>query len=95
MTKTESLRLASRAHSLPYWHGGWVFSAPWNSKDLSGPVTESRATDYGACRQMRACAVAAVALELMGWDWYDADRRAWELAPGNARDIVNRALATA
>lgn len=95
MSKTRALRLASQAHSLPYWHGGWVFTSPWNTKDLNGPVTESRQADYWVCRQARACAVATVALELMGWDWYAAQSRAHSLAPGSARDIVNAALTTA
>lgn len=92
ISKTKALRLAAKAHSQPYQHGGWKYTAPWSTKDLQGARTEISCQDYWQARQNRACSVAAVALELMGWEWYDASEIAKTLG-GSARSIVEKALA--
>ena len=92
MTKTEALRIAQKAHSQPYQHGGWKFTAPRSIMPLSGQVSEVSCRDYWHARQERAGAVAAAALHLMGWDWYDAHRAVEWAQPGNARDLVNGLL---
>ena len=94
MTKTEALRIAQKAHGQPYQHGGWKFTAPRSIVPLSGQVSEVSCRDFGHARQERAGAVAAAALQLMGWDWHDAFMAVEREHPGNAQALVNAALAS-
>ena len=94
MTKTEALRIAQKAHSQPYRHGGWKFTAPRSIVPLSGQVSEVSCRDFWHARQERASAVAAAALQLMGWDWHDAFMAVEFAQPGDARALVNAALAS-
>lgn len=94
MTKTEALRIAQKAHGQPYQHGGWKFTAPRSIIPLSGKVSEVSCREFRHARQERAGAVAAAALQLMGWDWHDASRAVERAQPGNARVLVAAALAS-
>ena len=93
MTKTEALRIAQKAYSRPYQHGGWKFTAPRYIVPLSGQVSEVSCRDFWHARQERAGAVAAAALQLMGWNWCEALMAVEWAQPGNARALVNAALA--
>lgn len=68
ITKTSAIKAARRAVGdiIRRSSTDYVFFAPYNEADLSGPSTEIQAGTYAAARERRTQKVADVALALMG-----------------------------
>jgi hypothetical protein len=95
ISKTEAIRLASNAVAAPVGYGSfWSVSGPYDGiKSLHGQQTARETDCYWKAKQIRARWVASLALQLLGWNWSDADGAA-ERHIGSVRERVNQAISS-
>jgi hypothetical protein len=92
ISKTEAIRLASNAVSRPIGRGtSWVVYGPSDIRNLRGPRSSTCADAFWKARLYRTQWATSLTLELLGWNWSDADRAA-EKHIGSVRERVNAAL---
>jgi hypothetical protein len=93
ISKTQAIKQASYAVSLPFGRGtSWSVSGPYYGiKNLRGTRTEIQTDSYWKARLYRTQWATSLTLELLGWNWSDADRAAEEFT-GSVRERVNQAI---